>query len=373
MSKRDYYDVLGVSRTASDAELKKAYRRLAMKYHPDRNDDDPLADGKFKEVKEAYDVLSNGDKRAAYDQFGHAAVNNTGASGNWSGDVGDIFESVFGDIFGGRGNARHANRGSDLQYDITLNLEDAINGTSMEINIPKLSACHSCRGTGAKSGSQPVSCSTCKGQGQIRMQQGFFSLQQTCPQCRGSGQIIKDHCPQCRGQGRVKESKTIVVEIPAGIDHGNRIRLQNEGEAGANGAPPGDLYIAVSIKKHKIFKRDNNDLYCDVPLSYATAALGREIDIPTLNGKIKLSIPAGTQSDQLFRLRGKGVRSARSSAKGDLFCRTVIETPVKLTKKQKELLKEFESTMAKPDGDKHHPQSSSWLQGVKNFFDDMRN
>ncbi len=370
MAKRDYYEVLGVSKNVTDAELKKAYRRLAMKYHPDRNEGDDFAEAKFKEVKEAHDVLSDERKRASYDQFGHAGVQKDGGAGG----VGDIFDSVFGDIFGGgsRGGSQSVYRGADLRYDMELSLEDAVSGTTVKIRIPKLVECKGCSGSGAKKGSSPITCSTCAGQGQVRMQQGFFSLQQTCPQCRGQGKIIADPCTTCRGQGRVKDTKTISVKVPAGVDNGDRIRLSNEGEAGEQGAPPGDLYVHISVREHAIFTRNDTDLYCDVPVSFTSAAIGGELEVPTLDGRIKLKIPAGTQSGKLFRLHGKGVRSVRNSSKGDLLCRATVETPVNLTKKQKDILGDLERTMGE-GGTRHSPRASSWLNGVKKFFDGMTN
>ncbi|GJM04537.1 MAG: chaperone protein DnaJ [marine bacterium B5-7] len=373
--KRDYYEVLGVSKNADEAELKKAYRRLAMKHHPDRNEGDDKAEEKFKEAKEAYDILSEPQKRAAYDQFGHAGVDTSAAGGGAGGaGFGDIFDSVFGDIFGGggaggRGGSR-VYRGADLRYNLELSLEDAVAGTTVKIRVPKMVVCESCKGSGAKKGSAPVSCPTCGGHGQVRMQQGFFSVQQACPQCRGQGKIISDPCGPCRGEGRVRDSKTISVKVPEGVDNGDRIRLSGEGEAGENSGPAGDLYVHISVKNHPIFERDATDLYCDVPISFTTAALGGELEVPTLNGKVKLKIPAESQSGKMFRLKSKGVRSVRSSSTGDLLCRIIIETPVKLTSKQKELLKEFEASM-NTGGDKHSPQASSWVDGVKKFFDSM--
>jgi len=369
MAKRDYYEVLGVNRNATEAELKKAYRRLAMKYHPDRNPDNSESEEKFKEAKEAHDVLSDEQKRAAYDQFGHAGVENS--IGGGGGGVGDIFDSVFGDIFGGgtRGRER-VYRGSDLRYDLEMNLEEAVSGSTIKIKVPKRVQCEPCNGSGAKKGSSPISCPTCNGMGQVRMQQGFFSVQQTCPQCRGNGKIINDPCPSCRGQGLVQDSKTISVKVPPGVDTGDRIRLSGEGEAGENNGPSGDLYVHVIVKDHPIFTRDGTDLYCDAPISFTTATLGGELEVPTLDGRVKLKIPAGTQSGKLFRLRGKGVRSVRVSSKGDLMCRAVVETPVNLTKKQKELLNEFDKEMGQGGG-QHSPRATSWLDGVKQFFDDM--
>jgi len=369
--KRDYYEVLGVSKNADAAELKKAYRRLAMKYHPDRNEGDDSAETKFKEAKEAHDVLSDSQKRAAYDQFGHAGVSNSAGGAGAGAGFGDIFDSVFGDIFGGgaRGGSR-VHRGADLRYNLELSLEDAVSGTTVKIRVPKMVECQTCKGSGARKGSTPVTCPTCAGHGQVRMQQGFFSVQQTCPQCRGQGRIISDPCGPCHGQGRVRDSKTISVKVPEGVDNGDRIRLSGEGEVGENKGPAGDLYVHISVKEHPIFVRDGTDLYCDVPISFATVALGGELEVPTLDGKVKLKIPAETQSGKLFRLRAKGVRSVRNSSKGDLLCRVIVETPVKLNSKQKELLKEFDESM-QSGGTKHSPQASSWLDGVKKFFDSM--
>ncbi len=373
-NKKDYYDVLGVSRNVDEAELKKAYRRHAMKYHPDRNQGDVKAEDKFKEAKEAYDVLSNSQKRAAYDQFGHAGVDNSAAGhGGFSGagaGVGDIFGDVFGDIFGGGQGGTRANQGVDLRYNLELPLEQAVAGTTVKIRIPKMVACETCKGSGAKKGSTPVDCSTCGGVGQVRMQQGFFSVQQTCPQCRGAGKIITDPCSTCRGQGRVQDTKTISVKVPEGVDNGDRIRLTGEGEIAENNGPLGDLYVHISVKEHPIFVRDDTDLYCEVPISFTTAALGGELEVPTLDGKVKLKIPLETQSGKLFRLRSKGVRSVRSSTKGDLLCRVIVETPVKLDRNQKELLHQFEQSMLS-QGTKNSPQANSWTDGVKRFFDSM--
>lgn len=373
-NKKDYYDVLGVSRNVDEAELKKAYRRYAMKYHPDRNQGDVKAEDKFKEAKEAYDVLSNSQKRAAYDQFGHAGVDNSAAGhGGFSGagaGFGDIFGDVFGDIFGGGQGGTRANQGVDLRYNLELPLEQAVAGTTVKIRIPKMVACETCKGSGAKKGSTPVDCSTCGGVGQVRMQQGFFSVQQTCPQCRGAGKIITDPCSTCRGQGRVQDTKTISVKVPEGVDNGDRIRLAGEGEIAENNGPSGDLYVHISVKEHPIFVRDDTDLYCEVPISFATAALGGELEVPTLDGKVKLKIPLETQSGKLFRLRSKGVHSVRSSTKGDLLCRVIVETPVKLDRNQKELLHQFEQSMLS-QGTKNSPQVNSWMDGVKRFFDSM--
>ncbi len=374
-AKRDYYEILGVARNATDVEIKKAYRRLAMKYHPDRNPDNKDAEEKFKEAKEAYDVLADERRRAAYDQFGHAGVDPRAGAGGFGGQgfggFGDIFDSVFGDIFGGgaRGGER-VFRGADLRYDLELTLEEAVAGTTIKIRIPKLVHCETCAGTGARKGSSPSACPTCNGLGQVRMQQGFFTVQQTCPQCRGSGKIISDPCTDCRGQGRVRDSRTISVKVPPGVDSGDRVRLSGEGEAGESGGPPGDLYVHIAVRPHPIFQREGTNLHCDVPISYAAAALGGELEVPTLDGRVKLRIPSETQSGKLFRLRGKGVRSVRTSAKGDLICRVVVETPVKLTKRQKELLRELDESMTS-NGDHHSPRATSWLEGVKRFFETM--
>ncbi len=370
-NKQDYYDVLGVSRDVDEAGLKKAYRRHAMKYHPDRNQGNASAEEKFKEIKEAYDILSDNQKRAAYDQFGHSGVDTSAAGhGGFSGaGFGDIFGDVFGDIFGG-GQGGRTNRGVDLRYNLELSLEQAVFGTTVKIHVPKMVACDTCNGSGAKKGSTPQNCSTCGGVGQVRMQQGFFSVQQTCPQCRGAGKIITDPCSTCRGQGRVKDTKTISVKVPEGVDNGDRIRLTGEGEVAEHNGPPGDLYVHVAVKEHPIFAREDTDLYCEVPISFTVAALGGELEVPTLNGKVKLKIPTETQSGKLFRLRSKGVRSVRSSTKGDLLCRVIVETPVKLDSKQKELLKEFEQSIFNR-GNKNSPQAHSWMNGVKRFFDSM--
>ena len=370
-AKRDYYDVLGVSKNASDADIKKAFRRLAMKYHPDRNPDDREAEEKFKEAKEANDILSDRQKRAAYDQFGHAGVSTSAGGPDAQGfsGFGDIFDNVFGDIFGaqGRGGQR-ARSGANLRYDLELNLEEAIAGSTIKIRVPRLVTCKECSGSGAKRGSSPVQCPTCNGVGQVRMQQGFFSVQQTCPKCRGRGNIINDPCRACQGQGRLRDSKTISVKVPPGVDTGDRIRLSGEGEAGEFGAPPGDLYVHVIVRDHEIFTRDGADLYCEAPISFAAAALGRDIEIPTLDGKVKLRIPQETQSGKLFRLRGKGVRSVRSSARGDLLCRVMVETPVNLSRKQRDILESFEDSMV-DDEPRFRPRASNWFDSVKKFFD----
>ena len=377
MSKRDYYEVLGVSRNASEADIKKAYRRLAMKYHPDRNAGDASAQQKFVEAKEAYEVLTDPKKRSAYDQFGHAGVGAGGFGGGGPGGFGaegafsDIFGDVFGDIFGGRGaGGRRSNRGADLRYDLGLTLEEAVAGKEVKIRIPTAVECQFCGGTGAKPGTKPKTCPTCGGAGQVRMQQGFFSIQQTCPQCRGSGRIVEEACGHCRGAGRVQEHKTLSVKVPAGVDTGDRIRLAGEGERGPNGGTPGDLYVQVQVQEHPIFTREDNHLYCEVPIGFVDAALGGELEVPTLEGKVVLKIPAGTQTGKMFRIRGKGVRPVRGGAVGDLICRVVLETPVNLTERQKELLRELDDSF-REGGDRHSPTSSSWLDGVKSFFEKM--
>lgn len=377
MSKRDYYEVLGVSKSADDKEIKKSYRRVAMKYHPDRNPDDPEAEEKFKEATEAYDVLMDSEKRAAYDQFGHAGVDPNmggGAGGFGGGSFSDIFGDVFGDIFGGGGGGGRGRagpqRGSDLRYTLDISLEDAVKGTTVEIKVPTLHTCETCDGSGAKKGSSPVTCTTCGGAGQVRMQQGLFQVQQTCPHCRGSGQIISDPCTDCHGQGRVEKTKTLSVKVPPGVDTGDRIRLSGEGEAGPMGGPAGDLFVQMSVKQHPIFERDGKHLYCEVPITFADAALGGELEVPTLDGKVKLKIPAETQTGKLFRLRGKGVKPVRGGSVGDLLCRAVVETPVNLTKRQKELLEELSVSLGE-SGHKQSPRQHSWFEGVKNFFDDM--
>ncbi|MFB2776320.1 molecular chaperone DnaJ [Shewanella xiamenensis] len=375
MSKRDYYEVLGVGRDASEREIKKAYKRLAMKFHPDRNPGDKAAEASFKEVKEAYEILTDANKKAAYDQFGHAGVDpNRGGGGSYggAGDFGDIFGDVFGDIFGGgrRGGQRQAARGSDLRYNLELSLEEAVKGLTKELRIPTLASCDVCDGSGAKKGTSAATCTTCHGQGQVQMRQGFFTVQQPCPTCHGRGKIIKDPCSKCHGDGRVEKTKTLSVKIPAGVDTGDRIRLAGEGEAGEFGAPAGDLYVQVSVREHAIFVRDGNNLYCEVPISFSKAALGGEIEVPTLDGKVSLKIPAETQTGRMFRLRGKGVKSVRSHAVGDLLCKVVMETPVNLNERQKELLREFEATLT-GESKKHSPKAEGFFDGVKKFFQDL--
>ncbi|AKC59699.1 molecular chaperone DnaJ [Blochmannia endosymbiont of Polyrhachis (Hedomyrma) turneri] len=373
MAKSDYYEILGVSKNADEREIKKSYKRLAIKFHPDRNPGNVTAEAKFKEIKEAYEVLSDAQKRAAYDQYGHSVFEQGGMSGNNTGeaDFGDIFGDVFGDIFGG-GRRKRASRGSDVRYDLTLSLEEAVRGITKEIRIPILAKCDVCRGTGARSAASIVTCSTCRGQGQIQIRQGFFSVQQTCPGCRGHGKIVKEVCNNCRGHGRVEKFKTLSVKIPSGVDVGDRIRLSGEGEAGEHGAASGDLYVQVQIRKHPIFSREEKNLYCEVPINFAMAALGGEIEVPTLDGRVKLKIPSETQTGRLFRMRGKGVRSIKGGGQGDLLCRVVVETPVRLNDRQKQLLRELSDSFGGPNGiNQNSPRSKSFFDGVKKFFDDL--
>ncbi|MCM0045015.1 MAG: molecular chaperone DnaJ [Burkholderiaceae bacterium] len=374
MAKRDFYEILGVAKNASDDEIKKAYRKLAMKYHPDRNPDSKQAEDKFKEAKEAYEMLSDPQKREAYDRFGHAGVDpNMGAGAGGYGGAGgfsDAFGDIFGDIFGSgrqRGGPQ-VYRGADLRYNLDISLEQAAHGFDTTIRVPSWDDCDTCHGSGAKPGTSPTTCGTCGGHGQVRMQQGFFSIQQTCPKCHGTGKVIPDPCPSCSGAGRIKRNKTLEVKIPAGIDDGMRIRSTGNGEPGANGGPPGDLYVEIHIKQHAVFQRDGDDLHCEMPISFAKAALGGEIEVPTLSGKVSFTVPEGTQTGKTFRLRGKGIKGVRSGFPGDLFCHVLVETPVKLTDKQKDLLREFEQlTMA--GGARHSPQSKSWMDKVKEFFE----
>ena len=373
-AKKDYYEVLGVNKDASSEDIKKSYRKLAMKYHPDRNPDNPKAEEQFKEAKEAYEMLSDDQKRAAYDQYGHAGVDpSMGGGAGFSGaGFGDAFGDIFGDIFGGgaRGQRSNVYRGADLRYNMEISLEEAAKGTETKIRIPVQASCDTCKGSGAKPGKSPVTCTTCNGHGQVRMQQGFFSVQQTCPKCHGTGKIIKeeDKCNTCHGAGRVKQNKTLSVKIPAGVDEGDRIRLSGEGEAGVNGGPTGDLYVVVHLKEHEIFQRDGGNLHCEMPISFSTAALGGEIEVPTLGGSAKMKIPAETQTGAVFRLRGKGIKPLRSSEQGDLMVHVVVETPVKLTEHQKKLLREFDSS-TQADAGKHSPRNKSWVDKVKDLFE----
>lgn len=375
-SKKDYYDVLGVNKDASAEDIKKAYRKLAMKYHPDRNPDNPKAEEQFKEAKEAYEVLTDDQKRAAYDQYGHAGVDPSmggGAGGAGYGGFSDAFGDIFGDIFGGAAGTRSGGqrnnvyRGADLRYNMEISLEEAAKGTETKIRIPVQSTCETCKGSGAKAGTQPVTCTTCGGHGQVRMQQGFFSVQQTCPKCHGSGKMVKEPCTSCQGAGRVKQNKTLSIKVPAGVDEGDRIRLSGEGEAGVNGGPTGDLYVVIHLKEHEIFKREGGNLHCEMPIGFATAALGGEIEVPTLEGSAKMKVPSETQTGAIFRLRGKGIKPLRQSEPGDLLVHVLVETPVKLTDKQKELLREFEVSMQADNG-KHSPKNKSWVDKARDFF-----
>ncbi|MBU4609021.1 molecular chaperone DnaJ [Achromobacter sp. GG226] len=372
MAKRDFYEVLGVAKNASDDELKKAYRKLAMKYHPDRNPDNKQAEEKFKEAKEAYEVLSDSQKRGAYDRFGHAGVDpSAGGGGGGNAHFADAFGDIFGEIFGGGrgrgGGGPQVYRGADLRYGMEITLEQAAQGFDTEIRVPSWESCEVCDGSGAKPGTQAKTCGTCGGAGAVRMQQGFFSVQQTCPTCHGSGKVIPDPCTACDGVGRTKKNKTLQVKIPAGIDDGMRIRSSGNGEPGVNGGPPGDLYVEVRIKAHDIFQRENDDLHCELPISFTTAALGGDIQVPTLNGRAEITVPEGTQSGKTFRLRGKGIRGVRSSYPGDLYCHVTVETPVRLTDDQKAILQQFADSLNE-GGSKHSPQSKSWTERVKSFF-----
>jgi molecular chaperone DnaJ len=383
MAKRDYYDILGVAKNAAEDEIKKAYRKLAMKYHPDRNQGQDgkqakEAEEKFKEVKEAYEILTDTSKRAAYDRFGHAGVDASAAAGAGGfrgaegfGSFADAFGDIFGDIFGGagmRGGGRGgAYRGADLRYNMEVTLEQAANGIATDIRVPSWENCDTCDGTGAKPGTKAKACSTCGGSGAVRITQGFFSIQQTCPTCHGSGKVIPDPCTACHGEGRIKRNKVLEVNIPAGIDEGQRIRLAGKGEPGLNGGPPGDLYVEIRIKPHDVFQRDGDDLHCELPVSFTTAALGGDVEVPTLGGKASITLPEGTQSGKTFRLRGKGIKGVRSSYPGDLYCHIVVETPVKLNDKQKKLLREFETAL-KEGGAKHSPQTKSFVDRMKGFF-----
>jgi molecular chaperone DnaJ len=375
MSKKDYYETLGINRDASEDEIKKAYRKMAMKYHPDRNPDNPKAEEHFKEAKEAYETLSDGQKRAAYDQYGHAAFEAGGMGGGspfgqGGGGQGFDFSDIFDGMFGGgqRGGQRsNVHRGADLRYNLEITLEQAARGTETQIRIPTMAECDTCHGSGAKAGTSASTCTTCGGHGQVRMQQGFFSVQQACPRCHGSGKMIASPCKSCNGNGRVKQHKTLSVKIPPGVDNDDRIRLSGEGELGSNGGSPGDLYVVIQLKSHSMFQRDHNDLHCEMPISFTTAALGGEIEIPTLDGKAMIKIPAETQSGKQFRLRGKGIKGVRSTSFGDLHCHVVVETPVNLTERQKELLRELSDLNAK-NSDHHNPRAKSWMDKVKAFF-----
>ncbi len=374
MERRDFYELLEVSRTASDVEIKKAYRKLAMKYHPDRNPDDGAAEEKFKEIQYAYSILSDQQKKAAYDQFGHAGIDSSMGGGHSGfGGFGDVFEDIFENIFsGGRGGRQsQGHRGADLQFNLELSLEEAALGKEVEITVPRHGKCTLCEGSGAKKGTTAKTCETCNGIGQVRIQQGFFSIQQTCPSCHGEGKVITDPCSSCHGQGRVRESKKLTVKIPAGVDNGDRVRLSGEGEAGAYGGGPGDLFVQINVKKHAIFEREDNNLHCEVPISFTVSALGGSIEVPTLEGRVTLKIPEETQTGKVFRLRGKGMKSVRGHGQGDLLCAVVVETPVNLSAEQKELLTKLHDTLEEGKSN-NSPRISSWFVGVKKFFEDMK-
>jgi molecular chaperone DnaJ len=383
MPPKDFYETLGVAKNASQPDIKKAYQKMAMKYHPDRNPGDKSAEEKFKDANQAYDVLSNPQKRAAYDQFGHAGIDPSfaahgagrppggGAAGGF-GNFDDVFR-VFGDIFGMGGTAgeraeTQARQGANLRYNLQLTLEEAIHGAAKQIRIPTLIACKECNGTGAKKGSSPITCPTCNGDGDVRIQRGFFSIQQTCPDCHGHGEIIKDPCPACHGHGRYEDYKTLSVKIPAGVDQDDRIRLAGEGEAGFHGGPPGDLFVQITIKSNPLFTREGGNLYCETPISFTTATFGGEIEVPTLTGAVRLHIPEGSQNGQSLRLKGRGVKTLRSGITGDLICKLQVETPVKLDAKQKDLLREFEKSL-EDNKSLHLPKSASWFPKIKAFFD----
>ena len=373
--KRDYYEVLGVARSASEEDLKKAYRRCAMKHHPDRNPGDKAAEAAFKECKEAYEVLSDGGKRRMYDQHGHAAFEHGMGGGNagpgfGGADMGDIFGDIFGNIFGGGAAGRGPRRGADVGYVMELDLEEAVSGVERRIEIPTLAECEDCDGSGSAD-RKLETCGTCNGRGQVRFQRGIFSMQQPCPHCHGRGQTIANPCQSCHGNGRIEDEKVLSVKVPAGVDSGDRIRLSGEGEAGPAGAPPGDLYVEVRVRAHAIFERDGDDLHCEVPIRFSQAALGDTVRVPTLGGDAEIRIPAETQTGKVFRLRDKGVKSVRSRAPGDLYCKVVVETPVNLTSEQRELLEQFEATFTGENARRHSPKSSTFLDGVRGFWDRM--
>ena len=372
MAKQDYYELLGISKGADEKEIKRAYKKLAMKYHPDRTQGDKEKESKFKEIQEAYEILSDKEKRAAYDQYGHAAFEQGGFGGGFGGsDFGDMFGDIFGDIFGGGRTRQRVVRGEDLRYDLEITLEEAVKGVTKDIQINTLAHCDSCDGSGAEKGSKVEICPTCHGAGRIRRQQGFFVTEVACPTCQGSGKKIEKPCRSCHGEGRVHKKENLSVKIPAGVDSGNQLRLAGKGAAGEQGAPAGDLYVIIHVKDHHIFERDGNNLYCEVPISFTTAALGGEIEVPTLDGRVKLKIPAETQTGKLFRMRGKGVTFTRNGYAGDLICRIVVESPVNLSKEQKELLEKLEESLQGKGLSKHSPKSSGFLDGVKKFFDNL--
>jgi len=377
MAKRDYYELLGVPRNASQEDLKKAFRKLAMQYHPDRNPGDPEAEQSFKAINEAYDVLRDDQKRAAYDRFGHAAFESGGGGGgrpggfefNFGAGFADIFDEMFGDFMGQRRGASQG-RGADLRYNLEITLEQAFAGYTAEIQVATSQSCQKCEGTGAAAGSKPVNCPTCRGQGKVRAQQGFFTIERTCPACQGMGRVIEHPCPECNGQGRARKEKTLQVAVPAGVEDGTRIRLAGEGEAGLRGSPPGDLYIFISLAPHRLFKREAANIFCRVPIPMTTAALGGAIDVPAVDGsRARITIPAGTQSGHQFRMRGKGMSVLRATSRGDMFVEAQVETPMNLTKRQQELLREFEKEGA---GHRTHPESEGFFAKVREFFEGGR-
>ena len=372
MAKQDYYELLGVDRTASESELKSAFRKMAMKYHPDRNPDNPDAEKSFKEVNEAYDILKDGQKRAAYDQFGHDAFEGGMGGGRPQGfasGFSDIFDQMFGDLGGGRRSGGDGNRGSDLRYNLSISLEEAFTGRQAEVKVPTAVVCDSCHGSGAAAGSMPVTCRTCQGTGRVRAQQGFFTIERTCGTCGGAGQVIENPCGKCRGTGRIQKEKNLEVNIPAGVEEGTRIRLTGEGEAGARNGPPGDLYIFLSVEEHPIFTREGGDIYCHVPLTMSLAALGGQVEVPTLGGgRARINIPAGTQAGKQFRLRGKGMSILRRSDRGDLYVEAGVETPVNLSKEQKKLMEKFSELT----NEKNSPASSGFFAKVKGLWEDLK-
>jgi molecular chaperone DnaJ len=372
MAKQDFYELLGVGRDAAPDDIKKAFRKLAMECHPDRHPGDETAEHRFKELNEAYDVLKDEQKRAAYDRFGHAAFEQGrgGSPGDFAGGFADIFEEMFGSMMGGRGGQGGANRGSDLRYNLEITLEEAFKGRETQVRVPTLAACEACHGTGAEAGSRPVNCTTCRGAGRVRAQQGFFTMERTCPTCHGAGKVIENPCRACGGQGRVHNEKTLNVTIPAGVEDGTRIRLASEGEAGVRGGANGDLYIFLAVKQHPLFQRDGANVHCRVPISLPTAALGGSIEVPTIDGsRAKVTIPPGTQTGHQFRLRGKGMSVLRSHSRGDMYAQVSVETPVHLTKRQQELLREFEK---EGDSSRTQPESEGFFAKVKEFFEDLR-
>ena len=376
MAKKDFYELLGVQRNASAEEIKKAYRKMAMQYHPDRNPGDKKAEQVFKDINEAYDALKDEQKRAAYDRFGHAAFENGGRGGAGPGDFGfaagfaDIFDEMFGEFMGGRRGQGANNRGNDLRYNLEITLEEAFKGKQTNVRVPTLVPCEGCNGSGAAAGSKPVSCPTCYGSGRVRAQQGFFTIERTCPSCHGAGRVIENPCRQCAGQGRARKEKTLAVTIPAGVEDGTRIRLAGEGEAGVRGGAPGDLYIFLSVKPHRIFQRDGANIHCRVPIAMPTAALGGTVEVPTIDGgRARVNVPAGTQSGHQFRLRNKGMSVLRTPSRGDMYVQVVVETPVNLTKRQQELLREFEK---EGDGHRTSPESEGFFARVREFFEDLR-